>query len=183
MPGFTKGKGECSNFWMRKKFSGLARNTALVLAVIALAACGTDAKKLAKKDDQDRDRKENPICPEMSPYHELTLIQKQANPFKVGVDIDGQREFDECLELPKRAPLVVAERVKANKLLVKVFHQGAYLTLPQFVSVRLVNLGQCGGPETVVFTQNMIPLKFYTDYPNGKSCPGRTFAANQVEQP
>lgn len=154
----------------------------LLLAILALAACGTDAKTHSRKgEDKGKDKPKS--CPgAMEPFHQLTLILKGAIPVKVALEINGRRELDECRPADTMPPVVFGER-DGKKFTFAVMHGGAYPQPPAAITFRLLDLGDCSGTESVVFGESNLPLQFVTDYPNGTSCPGRTFAARQVFQP
>jgi hypothetical protein len=154
------------------------------LAVFALlcAGCGTDPKVL-KNAGEDKGKQKPKLCSgNLEPFHQLTLILKNPIPVKLALEINGRRELDECRAPDQAPPAVLGER-DGKKFTFTVMHAGAYPQPPASISFRLLDLGDCTGDESVVFGGNNLPLQFVTDYPNGTSCPGRTFAARQVFQP
>lgn len=156
----------------------------LLLAICAasLAGCGTDPKVHTRRGD-DKGKDKNPKCPAaLETFHQLTLILKNAIPVRLALEINGRRELDECRPADTTPPVVLGER-DGKKFTFTVMHAGAYPQPPAAVSFRLLDLGDCSGSESAVFGENNLPLQFVTDYPNGTSCPGRTFAARQVFQP
>lgn len=154
----------------------------LLLAVFVVVGCGTEAKNHSRKgEDKGKDKPKS--CPAaLEPFHQLTLILKNPIPAKLALEINGRREIDEC-QAPDLVPPVVFGERDGKKFTFTVMHTGAYPQPPAAISYRLLDLGDCSGTESVVFGENGLPLQFVTDYPNGTSCPGRTFAARQVFQP
>lgn len=154
----------------------------LAIFAAALAGCGTDPKVLNKTGDDKGKQKPRVCSVPLEPFHQLTLILKNPIPVKLALEINGRRELDECRAPDQVPPVVYGER-DGKKFTFIVMHTGAYPQPPAAISFRLLNLGDCSGPESVVFGENNLALQFLTDYPNGTGCPGRTFAAKQVFQP
>lgn len=155
----------------------------LAVFAFALAGCGTERKVHTRKEGGDKGKDKAPACPAaIEPFHQLTLILKNAVPMKLAVEINGRLELDECGAADTLPPVVLGER-DGKKFTFTVMHRGAYPELPAAITFRLLDRGDCSGHESVVFGASNVPLQFVTDYPNGTSCPGRTFAAKQVFQP
>lgn len=154
----------------------------LLLAIFALAACGTEPKTLSRQPSEDKGKQKPQKCAAIEPFHQLTLILKNPIPAKLALEINGRREIDECQAPDAVPPAVLGER-DGKKFTFTVMHTGAYAQPPATISFRLLDLGDCSGSEAAVYGENNLPLQFITDYPNGTSCPGRTFAARQLFQP
>lgn len=157
--------------------------TLLAVFAFSLAGCGTERKIHTRKGGDDKGKEKPNSCPgAMETFHQLTLILKAAIPVKVGLEINGRRELDECQGANMLPPAVYGER-DGKKFTFVVMHTGAYPQPPAAISFRLLDLGDCSGSESVVFGQSNLALQFVTDFPNGANCPSRTFAARQVFQP
>lgn len=165
-------------FWSMRRNGNLIA----ILAVILLAGCGTEAKNHSK-GDAGRGKEKPKICPgAMETYHQVGAILKNTVPPKIAFDLNGKREIDECEAVPDAPPVVLSER-DGRKIIFTIMHRGAYPLPPANLSFRLINLGDCSGQESEIFGASNLPLHFVTDYPNGATCPGRTFAAMQVFEP
>jgi hypothetical protein len=161
---------------------GRTGNLIAALVVIFLAGCGTDAKNLFK-GDAGKGKQKPKVCPgAMEPYHQVTAILKSNLPPRVAFELNGKRELDECQPVAEAPPVVLGER-DGRKITFSIMHAGAYPLPPANLSFQLINLGDCSGQESVIFGAINLPLHFVTDYPNGATCPGRTFAAMQVFEP
>jgi hypothetical protein len=136
--------------------------------VLSLAACG-QIQNLSQEDQESCPAAAYPI------QHEATIHFSTPPPAKLFLEVDGQPKFSDCAAIPDQAPVVRLSR-SGNSVTFVVQHFGAYPTLPEAFSFRLSGRESCMALQNELLSVRDLPLKFVTDYPNGKECGSRTRA-------
>jgi hypothetical protein len=158
----------------------------LALSAFILVACGTEAKNLCPNNDCRTEKQKREQCAALGTgsFHEVTVKLNNSVPANIGVDIDGERRFDECTTANQKAPYVTVQRSAGNRVIVRVEHAGAYTALPTKMAINVINLQSCENraAPVSVFTANDIALSF-TKESSSSACPGRDVARVSVQQP
>lgn len=143
----------------------------ILLLCFVLAACGAQNNN-AQKEVADQES-----CPSSLslPHHEVVVHSPNPFPAKLSLVVNGEYRYGECASFPDHPPYIQVQRFP-NSLRFTVLHQGFYSTPPAAVSFKIMGAANCNQTAREVFAINNYPLRFVTDYPNGKECGARTRA-------